>query len=136
MIKKLRAPPTWACILFLTVVPTAAIAANESLVGVVENSDARFYIRAASTQRSGQVVTFWQIIDYKRPRQNKKGETYSSMEQRVAIDCAASSQTQLFVKVYSENLARGNLIAQGPLNRRDPIPKGTSLEQIRNFVCR
>jgi hypothetical protein len=58
------------------------------------------------------------------------------MEQHLIIDCSASTQNLVFVKVFSSNMLAGKMIASGSLSQRNPIPFGTSLELIKNFVCR
>lgn len=108
----------------------------QSLSRVVENPEATFYVRTDSLKKSGNSVDFWQITDFKQPKLNKKGEPYLSMEQHVIIDCSASTQNLVFVKVFSSNMLTGQMIASGSLSQRNPIPYGTSLELIKNFVCR
>lgn len=118
----------------VTCLYTAAYA--QSLSKVIENPEATFYVRTDSLKKSGRSVEFWQITDFKQPKVNKKGETYLSMEQRVILDCSANTQNLVFVKVFSSNMLAGKMIASGSLSQRNPIPYGTSLEVIRNFVCR
>jgi hypothetical protein len=108
----------------------------QSLSKVVENSEATFYVRTDTFKKTGRSVEFWQITDFKQPKVNKKGETYLSMEQRVILDCSANTQNLVFVKVFSSNMLAGKMIASGSLSQRNPIPYGTSLEVIKNFVCR
>ncbi len=108
----------------------------QSLSKVVENPEATFYVRSDNLRKSGSSVDFWQITDFKQPKLNKKGESYLSMEQHLIIDCAASTQNLVFVKVFSANMLSGKMIASGSLSQRNPIPYGTSLEVIKNFVCR
>ena len=108
----------------------------QSLSKVVENPEATFYVRTDNLRKSGKSVDFWQITDFKQPKLNKKGESYLSMEQHLIVDCAASTQNLVFVKVFSSNMLSGKMIASGSLNQRNPIPYGTSLEVIKSFVCR
>jgi len=118
----------------LSVFYTTSIA--QSLSKVVENPEATFYVRSDNLRKSGSSVDFWQITDFKQPKLNKKGESYLSMEQHLIIDCVASTQNLVFVKVFSANMLSGKMIASGSLSQRNPIPYGTSLEVIKNFVCR
>jgi len=108
----------------------------QSLSKVSENPEATFYVRTDSLKRSGNSVDFWQVTDFKQPKLNKKGESYLSMAQHLIIDCSASTQNLVFVKVFSSNMLAGKMIASGSLSQRNPIPFGTSLELIKNFVCR
>jgi hypothetical protein len=108
----------------------------QSLSKVVENPEATFYVRTDNLRKSGKSVDFWQITDFKQPKLNKKGESYLSMEQHLIVDCAASTQNLVFIKVFSSNMLSGKMISSGSLNQRNPIPYGTSLEVIKNFVCR
>ncbi len=108
----------------------------QSLSKVVENSEATFYVRTDNLRKSGNSVDFWQVTDFKQPKLNKKGESYLSMEQHLIIDCASSTQNLVFVKVFSANMLSGKMIASGSLSQRNPIPYRTSLEVIKNFVCR
>ena len=103
---------------------------------MTENVEANFYVRSDSVRKNGNSVEFWQITDFKQARQNKKGESYYSMDQRLVIDCGNSTQNLTFMKVYSSPMASGNLIASGSMSQKNPIPYGTSLEVIKNFVCR
>lgn len=109
---------------------------SQSLTKVTENVEATFYVRTDNLRKSGSSVDFWQITDFKQPKLNKKGESYLSMEQHLIMDCAASTQNLVFVKVFSANMLSGKMIASGSLSQRNPIPYGTSLEVIKNFVCR
>ena len=108
----------------------------QSLSKVVENPEATFYVRNDNLRKNGKSVDFWQITDFKQPKLNKKGESYLSMEQHLIVDCAASTQNLVFIKVFSSNMLSGKMISSGSLNQRNPIPYGTSLEVIKNFVCR
>jgi hypothetical protein len=108
----------------------------QSLSKVVENPAATFYVRTDNLRKSGNSVDFWQITDFKQLKLNKKGESYLSMEQHLIIDCAASTQNPVFIKVFSANMLFGKMIASGSVSGRNPIPYGTSLEVIKNFVCR
>lgn len=109
---------------------------SQSLSKVTENVEATFYVRTDNLRKSGNSVDFWQVTDFKQPKLNKKGESYLSMEQHLIIDCGASTQNLVFVKVFSANMLAGNMIASGSLSQKNPIPYGTSLEVIKNFVCR
>lgn len=108
----------------------------QSLAKVVENAEANFYVKSDTIKRSGGSVDFWQVTDFKQAKYNKKGEAYFSMDQHLVIDCSSNTQTLVYVKVYSSNMLSGSLIASGSLNQKNPIAYGTSLEVIRNFVCR
>lgn len=124
-------------LLFLCLLSVFYTTSNaQSLSKVVENPEATFYVRSDNLRKSGSSVDFWQITDFKQPKLNKKGESYLSMEQHLIIDCVASTQNLVFVKVFSANMLSGKMIASGSLSQRNPIPYGTSLEVIKNFVCR
>jgi hypothetical protein len=114
----------------------SSLAFSQSVIKVTENVEANFYVRSDSVRKNGNSVEFWQITDFKQARQNKKGESYYSMDQRLVIDCGNSTQNLTFMKVYSSPMASGNLIASGSMSQKNPIPYGTSLEVIKNFVCR
>jgi hypothetical protein len=114
----------------------APLSFPQSLTKVVENSEASFYVRSDSLRKKGSTVEFWQITDFKQPKQNKKGDFYLSMEQRLVVDCVNSTQTLNYVKVFSSAMASGNLVASGSLSQKNQIPNGSSLEVIKAFVCR
>jgi hypothetical protein len=107
----------------------------QSLVKVVENVEATFYVNSDSIRKNGGSVEFWLLTDFKQARSNKKGELYQSMEQRLVIDCSYGIQRLTFIKVYSSSMATGNLMASGPMTQKNPISSGTSIEVIQNFVC-
>ena len=109
---------------------------SQSATKVVENAEANFYVKSDSIRKTGNIVEFWQITDFKQARQNKKGEMYLSMDQRLLIDCARSTQTLTFIKVFSSAMATGNLIDSGSMSQNNKIPFGTTLEIIKNYVCR
>lgn len=109
---------------------------SQSVTKVTENVEATFYVKSDSIRKNGNTVEFWQITDFKQSKQNKKGESYFSMEQKLVIDCINSTQTLTFMKVFSSPMSSGNLIANGSMSQKNPIPFGTSLEVIKNFVCR
>lgn len=119
---------------FLTLFSVASF--SQSVVKVVENIEANFYVRTQTLKKVGTTVDFWQIIDYKQAKVNKKGEQYLSTEFHQAIDCSSNTQTLIFVKVYSSSMLTGTLLANGPTNQKYPIPTGTTLEEVRNFVCK
>ena len=114
----------------------ATIAFSQSVTKVTENVEANFYVRSDSVRKNGNSVEFWQITDFKQARQNKKGETYYSMEQLLVIDCGSSTQNLIYIRVYSSHMASGILIASSSMSQKNLIPSGTSLEVIKNFVCR
>jgi hypothetical protein len=107
----------------------------DSITRVSENNEAYFYVLEDSIIKRGGNVEFLQITDFKNPRANQKGESYQSMEYRAVVDCVSSTQTMTFIKVYSGSMASGTLIDSGRMNQKNPIPPGTSLELIKNFVC-
>ncbi len=108
----------------------------QSITKVVENSEASFYVKNDTIKRAGNSVDFWQVTDFKQAKFNKKGEAYFSMDQHLVIDCSSNTQTLIYVKVYGSNMLSGSLIASGSLNQKNPIPYGSSLEVVRNSVCR
>lgn len=103
---------------------------------IAENIEANFYVKKGSLKRAGTTVDFWQVTDYKDARTNKKGESYKSMEMHVLLDCTQLKQNLVYMKVYSLNMATGNLIASGSMNQKNDIPIGSTLEVIKNYVCR
>jgi hypothetical protein len=66
----------------------------------------------------------------------KKGEKYFSTEMHQIIDCSDNTQTLIYIKVYSSSMLTGSLIANGPTNQKYPIPSGSSLEVVRDYVCK
>ena len=123
---------------FIVIVTTffTSFSYSQSLIKVTENIEANFYVKSESIRKNGNTVDFWSITDFKQARQNKKGESYYSMEQRILIDCVGSTQTLTYMKVYSSTMASGSLIASGSMSQKNPIPSGTSLDIVKNFVCR
>jgi len=123
---------------FVVIVTTffTSFSYSQSLIKVTENIEANFYVKSESIRKNGNTVDFWSITDFKQARQNKKGESYYSMEQRILIDCVGSTQTLTYMKVYSSTMASGSLIASGSMSQKNPIPSGTSLDIVKNFVCR
>jgi len=121
---------------FLCTFFISTVALSQSTTKVAENVEANFYVRTDSVRKNGNIVEFWQITDFKQARLNKKGESYFSMDQRLVMDCINSTQTLTFMKVYSSPMASGSLIASGSMSQKNPIPGGTTLEVIKNFVCR
>lgn len=113
-----------------------SLSLSQSLTKVTENVEANFYVRSDSIRKNGNTVEFWQITDFKQPRQNKKGELYLSMDQRLVIDCVNSTQTLAYIKVFSSPMASGNQIASGSMSQKNQIPYGSSLKVVKNFVCR
>ena len=123
---------------FVVIVTTffTSFSYSQSLIKVTENIEANFYVKSESIRKNWNTVDFWSITDFKQARQNKKGESYYSMEQRILIDCVGSTQTLTYMKVYSSTMASGSLIASGSMSQKNPIPSGTSLDIVKNFVCR
>ncbi len=123
-------------IIFFSSLFFSVYAFSQSATKVTENIEANFYVKTDSIRKNGNTVDFWQITDFKQAKLNKKGEPYFSMEQRLVIDCINLTQTLTYMKVFSSSMATGNLIASGSMSQKNPIPYGTSLEVIKNFVCR
>ena len=109
---------------------------SQSVVKIVENIEASFYIRTDTLKKVGGSVDFWQIIDYKQAKVNKKGEQYLSIEQHLVLDCVSNTQNLIYIRVFSSPMLTGSMLANGAMNQKNPIPSGTSLEIIKNFVCR
>ena len=103
---------------------------------VSENAEATFYVNKSTLNRNGKIADFWQVIDYKNQMTDRQGKKYGSMEMHMVIDCEAYSQTLIYMKVYSGNIARGTLIASGSMKQSNSIPIGSTLEAVRNYVCR
>jgi hypothetical protein len=122
---------------FLTVVAVTTSTVNaQSVIKIVENTEAIFYIKPETIRKNANTVDFLQITNFKQPQQNKKGELYKSIEQKLTMDCINNNQTVTFMKIYSSSMATGNLIASGPTKQKKPIPSGSSLDVIKQYVCR
>jgi hypothetical protein len=107
----------------------------QPLVRVVENYEASTWIKTDTLKRAGSSVEFIQIMDFKSPKSNRNGELYSSIEQKITIDCRLNTQTINHIRVFSAHMLQGKLIASGAMSQKNQIPHGTSLESVRAFVC-
>lgn len=102
---------------------------------VFKNDSSSIYIEFSTVRRAGDMVKFWQLIDYKAA-QNMDKISYSSIRSLNQIDCKEERKKVLYGTFHSGNMANGNLIyiISEPLDW-EPIPPGTLYSVLFKSFC-
>ena len=127
------------CIHFIILVFFSTNSFAENYIQIVENEEANIYLDNDLIKRKGQVIDFWQLLDYKIYKKNKKGIQYRSMEVHAVINCNDNTYKQTYIKVYPDQMGGGKIVDEGGEGwfKKSPvqIPVGSTGAVTKNVVC-
>jgi len=124
----------YTLIFILTLSPCVQAA---SFVKVAETIEATFYLDKDSAIKSNNKQDVWVLMSYKNPKTNSKNhKTYSSALAHHIYTCSSDNFLSTYMKIYSGNMADGQLLDSFSLNETRGIPQGSTIELVRNFVCK
>jgi hypothetical protein len=98
--------------------------------------DARFYVEINSIKQKGNLVTYWELLDY-RTSQISNNINYNSAKQKIETNCNTEETAILYLVLYSENMGLGKSVYSAKFQQKDFEPNipDTSGHAIHEFVC-
>ena len=97
----------------------------------------RVYIDQKPTQKNGDLVQIWQIMDFTSAQWVDARTVVGSIKNLVEYDCSQPRFRTLFVEAYSEQMGDGRMVANEQLN--DPqwevVEAGGTAEKSRQAAC-
>jgi len=123
-------------ILFLVLIFTT-LNVYAKWVLVAENEEAKFYVEINSIKQKGNVVTYWELLDYSS-MQTWNNLNYYSLKQKYETNCNTEESALLYINYYSENMGSGKSVYSLKLEKKDFEPNipDTSGHIIYEFVCK
>ena len=123
-------------ILFLVLIfTTYSIHAKWLLVAGSE--EAKFYVEINSIKQTGNLVTYWELLDYPS-MQTFNNLNYYSVKQKYETNCNTEDSALLYSNFYSENMGSGKSVyglKQEHKNFEPNIPDSLGYT-IFKFVCK
>jgi hypothetical protein len=117
----------------LTIMSNGAIAAWID-VGATETVTA--YVDTATIQAKGNVVTMWDLLDYKKAQEIPTGKTFRSVRAQTEYSCSNRNSRPLAASAHSDKMARGGTVhaVNEPGNWR-PVAPGSLDEAMWKIAC-
>jgi len=103
-------------------------------VGATESVTA--YVDTATIQKSGSVVTMWDLLDYKKAQEIPTGKSFRSVRAQTEYSCSNKNSRPLAASAHTDKMARGGTIhaVNQPGNWR-PVAPGSLDEAMWNIAC-
>jgi hypothetical protein len=118
----------------LTVTHAPLAVADMKAIGSSDN--AVYYVDTDTLKRTGDVRTFWSIMDYKKTQTTSRGASYLSTRTNMEINCKDQTVLMRQFSMHSGAMAKGDVLdTQGILRDAQAIPPGTPLFNIMRAVC-
>ena len=89
-------------ILFLVLIFTT-LNVYAKWVLVAGNEEAKFYVEINSIKQKGNIVTYWELLDYSS-MQTWNNLNYFSAKQKYETNCNTEDSAILYINYYSENM--------------------------------
>lgn len=103
---------------------------------VVENPSGQTYVLSDSIKQEGDIVTYWEIIDFKSIK--KAGNyQYRSVILKNEVNCNTEQINKLSLAAYTDNMGQGTVIHNTEYKQKDfklIIPTSTEYVTYK-FVC-
>ena len=122
-------------ILFLVLIFTT-LNVYAKWVLVAGNEEAKFYVEINSIKQKGNIVTYWELLDYSS-MQTWNNLNYFSAKQKYETNCNTEDSAILYINYYSENMGSGKSVYAIRQEQKDFQPNipDTSGYTIYKFVC-
>ena len=122
-------------ILFLVLIFTT-LNVYAKWVIVAGSEEAKFYVEINSIKQKGNVVTYWELLDYSS-MQTWNNLNYFSAKQKYETNCNTEESAILYINYYSENMGSGKSVYAIKLEQKDFQPNipDTTGYTIYKFVC-
>lgn len=97
----------------------------------------RVYIDQKPTQRNGDLVQIWQIMDFTSAQWVDARTVVGSIKNLIEYDCKQARFRTLFVEAYSEQMGDGRMVASESLpdSPWEVVEPGGTAEKSRQAAC-
>ncbi len=105
-------------------------------VEIGANESGTFYVDRPTMQRSGNIVTMWYLIDFKKSQVDSSTKPFLSSKDHSEYDCKEERSRTLYYNNYSETMGRGKITftLKDPLQWR-PAAAGTIAQALLKIAC-
>lgn len=119
--------------MMLAVVSSGATAA---WLDVGDTEAVTAYVDPATIRKAGNVVTMWDLLDYKKAQEIPSGKTFMSVRAQTEYSCKEKNSRPLTASAHSEKMARGGTVhAVNEPGSWRPVPPGTLDEALWKIAC-
>jgi hypothetical protein len=120
----------------LAVVSLTSLVAYAEIKAVGSSDKAVYYVDTETLKRSGDIRTFWSIMDYKLRQTTSRGAAYYSTRTNMEINCREQTVFMRQFSMHSGPMTKGEVLdTQGIMRDAQAIPPGTPLFDIMKAVC-
>ena len=129
---KLFTKSTMAAALF-AIMSNGAFAA---WVDVGDTETVTAYVDTATIQAKGNVVTMWDLLDYKKAQEIPTGQSFRSVRAQTEYSCSNKNSRPLAASAHTDKMARGSTVhaVNQPGNWRPVAPRSLD-EAMWNIAC-
>ena len=117
-------------------IAAASSASQAAWVEIGANETGTFYVDPPTTQRTGDIVKMWYLVDFKRSQIDTNTKSFLSSKDQSEYDCKQERTRTLYYNNYSEKMGNGKIIftLKDPLQWR-PTGSGTIAADLLKIAC-
>lgn len=110
--------------------------ATAAWVDVGDTEGVTAYVDTATIQKAGNVVTMWDLLDYKKAQEIPTGKSFRSVRAQTEYSCSNKNSRPLAASAHSDKMARGGTVhaVSEPGNWR-PVAPGSLDEAMWKIAC-
>lgn len=117
----------------LTLASNGAMAA---WVDVGDTESVTAYVDTATIQKSGNGVTMWDLLDYKKAQEIPSGQSFRSVRAQTEYSCTNKNARPLAASAHTDKMARGGTVhAVSQAGAWRPVAPGSLDEAMWNVAC-
>lgn len=110
--------------------------ANAAWVDVGATDSVTAYVDPATIKRSGNVVTMWDVLDYKKAQEIPSGKSFQSVRAQTEYSCTDKNLRPLAASAHTDKLAGGGTVhAVSEPGRWRPVAPGSLDEALWTIAC-
>ncbi len=85
---------------------------------VVENPSGQTYVKSDSIKQDGDIVSYWEIIDFKSIK-NAGNYQYRSVIMKNEANCNTEQISKLYMAAYTDNMGQGTVVYDTEYKQKD-----------------
>ena len=130
-------PESMRRVLLALVISLLAGSAQAEWLSLGRTDSFRIYIDQKPTQKNGDLVQIWQIMDFTSAQWVDAQTVVGSIKNLIEYDCKQPRFRTLFVEAYSEQMGDGRLVAnEQPSDPQwEAVEPGGTAEKSRQAAC-
>ena len=105
-------------------------------VDVGDTETVTAYVDTATIQAKGNVVTMWDLLDYKKAQEIPSGQSFRSVRAQTEYSCSNKNSRPLAASAHTDKMARGGTVhAVNQPGTWRPVAPGSLDEAMWNIAC-